>query len=79
MADTTPAAQPDPPKPAKAPGRVRVATGDVLTVFVVPRFEGDVDLVVDSGGVSLPAKEADQVVELAAGYGIPLSVTPEKD
>lgn len=79
MADTTPAAQPDPPKPAKTPGRVRVATGDVLTRFVVPHFDGDTDLVVDSDGVALPAKEADQVVELAADYGIRLQLTPEKD
>lgn len=81
MADKpTPAPAPDPaPEPAKAPARVRLATLDRLTVFTVPRFDGDTDLVITDDGVSLPSKDAEHLQDLAAEYGVRLVATPEKD
>lgn len=79
MADTSPADQPEPAKPAKAPTRARIATTDHLSRFVAPLFDGDEDLVIDHGGVSLPVKDAAHLEQLAADYGVVLIVTPEKD
>lgn len=79
MADTSPADQPETPKPAKAPTRARIATGDHLSRFVAPGYDGFADLVIDHEGVSVPVKDAAHLEQLAADYGVVLIVTPEKD
>jgi hypothetical protein len=79
MADTNPADVQEPTKPAKAPTRVRLATEDHLTRFVVPAFAGGDDLVIDFDGVSLPAKDAEHVTDLAADLRVRLVSSPEKD